>query len=224
MTRTLKHIRSRSARSRIVALAAAVTTVGATLGMASVAQAAPRTESAGIASEARLALDALDRWRVTENPVDFAVFVHSRDTTAVMVAYDLEVDIVTMRSEWAHVDIAKQQALLAALSQLGVPYRHLASKAGVGFDCSGLTSYAYDQAGINIERSSGNQINEAATVALDEAEPGDLVYYPGHVSLYLGVETMVHSPNSGNQVEAAHLPDRELRFGDVLDGDAPANA
>lgn len=223
MTRTPNN-RDRSARSVIVALVAAVTTVGATLVTSSAAEAAPRTESAGIAAEARLALEALERWRVTENPSDFKAFVHGRDTTAVMVAYDLEVDVVAMRSEWVGVDIRKQQALLAALSQLGVPYRSLASEPGVGFDCSGLTGYAYDEAGINIERSSRNQIEEAATVDRSAAEPGDLVYYPGHVSLYLGVETMVHSPNSGNQVEAAHLPDRDVRFGDVLDGDAPANA
>ena len=41
------------------------------------------------------------------------------------------------------------------------------------------------------------------------------MYYPGHISIYLGASTMIHSPNSGSHVEIAGLPDKSLRFGDA---------
>ena len=52
-------------------------------------------------------------------------------------------------------DHAHQEALLAALSQLGVAYRHATSDPAVGFDCSGLTSYAWGRAGVEIPHQSG---------------------------------------------------------------------
>ena len=49
-------------------------------------------------------------------------------------------------------------------------------------------------------------------------EPGDLVYYPGHISLYLGDDFVVHSPQPGQDVEVRQMFDRSLRFGDAVDG------
>jgi cell wall-associated NlpC family hydrolase len=124
-----------------------------------------------------------------------------------------------MREAWGAAPLEKQQAVLAAMSQLGVPYRNLESDPEVGFDCSGLTRWAFAQAGVAIPRSSRDQFRESGEVELADAQPGDLVYYPGHVGMYLGVGTFVHSPNSGNHVQAAHLPDKSLRFADALDSD-----
>jgi len=50
------------------------------------------------------------------------------------------------------------------------------------------------------------------------------VYYPGHISIYLGAELMVHSPNSGSHVEAAHLPDKSLSYGDIVGAMAESEA
>lgn len=212
LTRTPHYNRLGFVRSGILTL----TVIASTLSVSSIAEAGPRTSSDAIADEAADALDSLENWQRTENPADLMAFIRGRDMAAVMTAYELQVDPESMRAAWAHADWIKQHAVLAALSQLGVPYRTRASKEGVAFDCSGLTSYAYDEAGVDIERVSRNQINAAHEIELIDAEPGDLVYYPGHVSMYLGVETMIHSPNTGSHVEAAQLPDRSLRFGDVL--------
>ena len=48
------------------------------------------------------------------------------------------------------------------MTQVGVPYRTNTSQEGVGFDCSGLTTYAWARAGVELFRQSGTQINEAA--------------------------------------------------------------
>ncbi len=168
-----------------------------------------------IADEATQAMDALDRWEQTLNPVDYVRFVQHRDQAASMTEVDIELPDGSLRDAWAQVSLAKQQALLSAVSQLGVPYRSLASEPGVGFDCSGLTIWAFAEAGVEIPRISGDQINEADAIERKDAEPGDLVYYPGHISIFLGADTMVHSPNSGNSVEVAPLSDKTLRFGDA---------
>ncbi len=53
-------------------------------------------------------------------------------------------------------------------------------------------------------------------VDADEAQAGDLVYYPGHVMMYLGVgDAIVHSRNSGSTVEITFVTGgRSVRFGD----------
>jgi cell wall-associated NlpC family hydrolase len=179
--------------------------------------AARRTSSSAIADEAGRALIALDRWEQSQHPVDYVRFVQHREQTAAMTAAALEADADELSADWAEVSTEKQHAVLAAMSQLGVPYRYLGSEPGSGFDCSGLTSWAFGRAGVELPRVSRDQINDAEEVEREDAEAGDLLYWPGHVGIYLGAGTYVHSPNAGNDVEAVQLPDRSLRFGDPVD-------
>jgi cell wall-associated NlpC family hydrolase len=219
MTRTPTTTRRAPRLRRLIAaatLAGAVVAGGAIGADGGRADASARTSSTVIAGEADRALVALDQWRATRDPADYVRFVQGRERTAALTAADLEIDGDALAAAWAGIEPAKQEAVLAALSQLGVPYRSMKSEPGVGFDCSGLTSWAFGRAGIELPRSSGDQIRAIGAVEREAAEPGDLTYYPGHVSIYLGVGSMVHSPNSGNTVEAAPLPDRSLRFGDPL--------
>ncbi len=204
----------------------AVTAIATTVTLAQTsgaADAAARTESPAIAEEADRALEALDRWQEDRNPADYVRFVQSRGLTASMTADDLGIDPSTLRDAWASVPVSKQEAVLAAMSQLGVPYRSLTSDPEVGFDCSGLTSWAFAQAGLELPRVSGDQIRAAERVDEAEATAGDLAYYPGHIAIYLGAGSIVHSPNSGNHVEAvADWSSRSLRYGDPFGGDGDA--
>ncbi len=203
---------------RRLAIGAAVATCFVTVAGAGVGgvDAARRTKSDTIAFEADRALDALDRWTHTQNPADYIRFVQARELTATLTAGDLELDADEMRSAWSEAPAEKQYAVLSAMSQLGVPYESIASKPGVGFDCSGLTIWAFAEAGVEIPRVSGDQIEAAESIDLAAAEPGDLVHYPGHIGIYLGAEAYVHSPESGSHVEAVHLPDKSLNFGDAV--------
>lgn len=218
MTRTpLRNPSSPRRRHRLAA--ATLTGVLSVVGFAIVGEtgvgAAPRTTSTVIATEAGQAVAALERWQQTSHPIDYIRFVQHRDQAATLTERDIELADGALRDAWANVSVAKQHTLLSAVSQLGVPYDYLASEPGVGFDCSGLTIWAFGSAGVEIPRVSRDQIDEAVETDRDDAEAGDLVYYPGHVSLYLGADTMVHSPNSGNHVEITDLPDKSLRFGDA---------
>ena len=86
----------------------------------------------------------------------------------------------------------------AAVSQLGVPYVWGGSSPGVGLDCSGLTQYCYAQAGISIPRYSEDQAAAGRRVPLSEAEPGDILWRPGHVAIYTGGDEYIHEPQTGD--------------------------
>lgn len=206
----------RGARRLLVAFALTLGVAGGVAGVAQTpAEAASRTKSATIAGEAEQAIAALEHWVQTQNPADYVRFVQRRDQAATMAERDIELADGDLRNSWAAVSISNQHAILSAVSQLGVPYRSLASEPGVGFDCSGLTIWAFGSAGVEIPRVSRDQINEAQPIERADAEAGDLVYYPGHISIYLGADTMVHSPNSGSHVLIGPLPSRSIRFGDA---------
>lgn len=205
----------RAAASAALAIAA----LSMLLGVAAPASGSetPRTWSKAIAVEATRAIEALDGWRATTDPSDYMTFVRSRDRAATLTARDLEIDPTDLRGAWSRTSVLKQRVVLTALTQLGVPYRSMKSQPGVGFDCSGLTTWAFAQAGVEVPRSSGQQINAAEKLSHDEAQAGDIVHYPGHVSLYLGADVLVHARQTGSYVEATHLANRSLRFGDISD-------
>jgi peptidoglycan DL-endopeptidase CwlO len=83
-------------------------------------------------------------------------------------------------------------AVRYALQQVGVPYVWGASNPGAGFDCSGLTSWAYEMAGLEIPRHSAEQAIGAA-VPPDQLLPGDLVVWQGHVAMVIGDGMMVEA-------------------------------
>jgi cell wall-associated NlpC family hydrolase len=94
-------------------------------------------------------------------------------------------------------------AVQSALGQQGVPYRYATSSPGVGFDCSGLTAYAWGQAGVGLPHQSRAQYASVPHVPKEAAQPGDLLFFYSpisHVSIYLGNGMQVHAPNTGKTV------------------------
>jgi cell wall-associated NlpC family hydrolase len=97
-------------------------------------------------------------------------------------------------------------AVSAAYGQLGVPYRFAASSPGVAFDCSGLTKYAWAQAGVSLPHQSRAQFAATPRVPTDQAQPGDLIFYYspiGHVAIYIGGGQLIHAPRTGDVVKIA---------------------
>ncbi|GGQ47024.1 C40 family peptidase [Streptomyces flaveolus] len=93
-------------------------------------------------------------------------------------------------------------AFAAARSALGRPYVWGANGPS-GFDCSGLTQWAYAQAGVGLPRTSQAQRYAGRQIPLAEARPGDLVAYrddASHIGMYAGNGQVIHAPYPGAPV------------------------
>ncbi len=100
-------------------------------------------------------------------------------------------------------------AIDAARTRLGLPYVWGATGPD-SFDCSGLTGWAYRQAGIALPRTSRQQYAALPHVPLDQLAPGDLVFYATdvsnpatihHVGMYVGAGLSLYAPQTGSVVK-----------------------
>ncbi len=97
-----------------------------------------------------------------------------------------------------------QQIVSNAEQYLGVPYVWGGTSPS-GFDCSGLVQYVHREAGISIPRTSYYQRFGGKGVSIENALPGDVVCYNGHVGLYIGGGQMIHAPQTGDVVKVASI-------------------
>jgi cell wall-associated NlpC family hydrolase len=103
-----------------------------------------------------------------------------------------------------------QRVVELARSSLRAPYRR-SGESRRGFDCSGLTSWVYRQAGTVLPRTTGEQAAEGRWVGLDELRAGDLVFFGAsrrslsHVGIVVSEPyeplTMIHAASSHGVVE-----------------------
>ncbi|NLT54924.1 MAG: C40 family peptidase [Actinomycetales bacterium] len=100
-----------------------------------------------------------------------------------------------------------------ALAQLGTPYHFggdcTDAHSGIPArqcDCSSLVQQAYRAAGIILTRTTHTQIREGTPIP-DVAHllPGDLIFLPGHVGIYLGSGLVLHAPHTGDVVKISEL-------------------
>jgi cell wall-associated NlpC family hydrolase len=96
-------------------------------------------------------------------------------------------------------------AVRAALSRLGRPYVWGATGPDQ-FDCSGLVQWSYAQAGIHLDRTTYQQINDGVPVPRSQVRPGDLVFpHAGHVQLAIGNNLVIEAPYPGAAVRISPL-------------------
>ncbi len=93
-----------------------------------------------------------------------------------------------------------------ALQYLGVPYVWGGASPS-GFDCSGLTMYAYAKVGVYLPHNAAMQYGMGTPVARSQLAPGDLVFFSGlsHVGMYIGGGRFVHAPHTGDVVKISSL-------------------
>ncbi len=95
----------------------------------------------------------------------------------------------------------------AALSQLGVPYKWAGASPSGGFDCSGLTMWAYAQVGVSLPHNAAMQHGMGTRIDRANLQPGDLVFFNGdnHMGMYIGGGQFVHAPHTGDVVKISNL-------------------
>lgn len=109
-------------------------------------------------------------------------------------------------------------AVNAAYSVLGAPYVW-GSAGPTTFDCSGLTSWAWAQAGVYLPHSASAQNNSLPRVPLSDVQMGDIIYYGNfgpHVAIYVGGGVIIHARNPG--------PDGEVQLDSMYGYDQPWDA
>ncbi|MGW7101490.1 NlpC/P60 family protein [Streptomyces sp. NPDC054838] len=106
-------------------------------------------------------------------------------------------------------------ALAAAVTQKGKGY-HMGSTGPNLWDCSGLTQWAYGQAGVSISRTTYTQANDGTRIGRSELQPGDLVFFYSdlhHVGLYAGNGQVFHASNPDGGVRYEAMSNMPFQFG-----------
>ena len=98
----------------------------------------------------------------------------------------------TTLSRFEDVETKKKQLLKAAFSYLGTPYRW-GGKSPVGIDCSGLCFMAFALSGLGLYRDAEFDARYVKEISFDELSTCDLIYYNGHVTMYIGGGEYIHS-------------------------------
>jgi cell wall-associated NlpC family hydrolase len=104
-----------------------------------------------------------------------------------------------------------ERAVEAARSKLGHGYSY-GSAGPDAFDCSGLVKWSYAQAGVDLPRTSYEQLHSGTPVPLDDLQPGDLVSYNGgsHSAIYAGNGRIIHAATESTGVTTGPLNEMSI--------------
>lgn len=110
----------------------------------------------------------------------------------------------------------RQAIVQTAMLYLYTQYRW-GGKTPAGIDCSGLSFMAYLLNGITLPRDSKDQMNFMKKVARKETKPGDLLFFPGHVAIYIGEDKFIHATGTEAVVKINSLNKDSRMYREDLD-------
>jgi cell wall-associated NlpC family hydrolase len=164
-------------------------------------QAEERRRQAELAAQARARL-AAQRLAAQQATASFA----AAEATTTGATFDTSYDIPAPPPP----DGSKaSQVIAVAMQYLGVPYVWGGASPSQGFDCSGLTTYAFAQIGVSLPHHAASQYNYGTPVSRDDLQPADLVFFNGlgHMGMYIGGGQFIHAPHTGDVVKISSIYD-----------------
>ena len=185
------------------------------------AAAAAEAEAASAAATAEQALAELEgqqaevQKRVDQYEADFARLTAEERAAVTTAIAGPTLDVPQVADLPLAPGSAAAVAIETALAQVGDPYVWGATGPD-GFDCSGLTAFAYAAAGVSLPHSSRAQSSLGRQIGPNEPmQPGDLVFFYtpiSHVGLYIGNGMMVHARTFGQPVAVTSVHQGGFRF------------
>jgi cell wall-associated NlpC family hydrolase len=132
---------------------------------------------------------------------------------ALLVVLSLAALVLSSQEIQAYPVNKLQEIIQTAKHQMGVRYRRGGDRPEVGFDCSGFVSWVLAQNGIDVGRSSPEQIKNGVKIARHELLPGDLVFFTSdrkrkrvaHVGIYLGEGEFIHAASNNHRIQVNDL-------------------
>lgn len=112
--------------------------------------------------------------------------------------------------------VLREKFVQTACSYIGTQYRW-GGKSSLGIDCSGLCSMAYMINSIIIWRDAELREEYMKEIKREEIKKGDLLFYKGHVAMYIGNEKAVHSTSSQAGVVINSLNEQDDDYSEMLD-------
>ncbi|MGW4945236.1 transglycosylase SLT domain-containing protein [Actinoplanes sp. NPDC004185] len=124
--------------------------------------------------------------------------------------------------------VTGQAVVDAAKKYLGTPYVFGSTNAAKGLDCSALVQKAYQDLGIDLPRTSGEQARAGTKVdSMRDAKPGDILAFDSpvdHVAIYLGDNKMIAAPKAGDHVKIQSVYETPTHIRRVVGTDLAARA
>ncbi len=103
-----------------------------------------------------------------------------------------------------------KEVAVFACGFVGNPYVAGGTSLTNGADCSGFTQSVYKSFGYSLPRSSTSQRSAGREVSYADAEPGDIICYPGHVAIYIGNGKIVHASSAKTGIKISNALYREI--------------
>jgi cell wall-associated NlpC family hydrolase len=133
-------------------------------------------------------------------PVKVKAAAASRSTTRAAVATTAAAAAEAPSTAAVPQSVAGNAVLEIAARYVGTPYVSGGTTPD-GFDCSGFVSYVYAQLGVSLPRTSSGIKAAGTVVSRADAQPGDLIWSPGHISTYAGGNDQIDSPRPGKTIQ-----------------------
>jgi cell wall-associated NlpC family hydrolase len=157
------------------------------------------------------AVSALHFIQRTEN-INDPQYLAARKVVSDAVAAKMKIDAVALDKAWSRAPRAHQIAVLAAITQLDVPYLEGKEYPYVFMDCSGLMWYAWRTAGVDLPRQSVSQMDHHMRVDRKDAIVGNIVGEGTHIHMYLGVgNAMIHAPFDRTTVRLKMMSEKQAQ-------------
>lgn len=178
-----------------------------------------KSEQARLASLKKQAADRLAQVQQTENQaaaLRTQIVAENRQAQALLASltFAQRQQISPVNVEW-NITAARVAALPQVTGRAGVAVAFAKAKLGIyyqwggtgnpGYDCSGLTQAAWKAAGVQLGRTTYDQVTDGYAVApiLSNLQPGDLIFYENneHMAIYVGGGLVIHAPTTGQPVQ-----------------------